>query len=498
MTIGIIEDDTLLHQALKTALQNAGYQTVSAYTKQEALTTITGSESLLLIDIGLPDGNGLACYKKIRENTEIPAIFLTARDEETDMLTAFDTGADDYVVKPFSMKVLLKRIEAVIGRNNREKQLACGEIILFPDKKQVYKNEKEIILTAREYQLLEYLMYNQGNVLTKENILEYVWGLDGQFVVDNTVSVTINRLRKKIETDAGSPIYVYQGKCRQKELKLLAECMEKILREEKIRETKAGEETLYARLESRLVRIQEMLNGRTEAAEKSKDEIQKLISEIAHQMRTPLANIRTYQELLEEEWSKTRTKTDENVDNYLNAMRSGEQQLEFLTEGFVKMSRLEQNMIQVRKEETDLLKTVRNCLGRIQKRAEEKQIAFRIELPQEVNCPHDANWIGEAIDNVLDNAVKYSRPGGIIEMRIQKNEMHAKITVKDNGLGIEKGEEHKIFQRFYRGKNVTTQKGYGIGLYLARKIIGLHGGFMIAKNRYSEKGLMIEINLPVC
>ena len=196
MTIGIIEDDTLLHQALKTALQNAGYQTVSAYTKQEALTTITGSESLLLIDIGLPDGNGLACYKKIREK------------EETDMLTAFDTGADDYVVKPFSMKVLLKRIEAVIGRNNREKQLACGEIILFPDKKQVYKNEKEIILTAREYQLLEYLMYNQGNVLTKENILEYVWGLDGQFVVDNTVSVTINRLRKKIETDAGSPIYL--------------------------------------------------------------------------------------------------------------------------------------------------------------------------------------------------------------------------------------------------------------------------------------------------
>ena len=296
----------------------------------------------------------------------------------------------------------------------------------------------------------------------------------------------------------GTAIYVYQEKCRQKELKLLAECMEKILREEKIRETKAGEETLYARLESRLVRIQEMLNGRTEAAEKSKDEIQKLISEIAHQMRTPLANIRTYQELLEEEWSKTGTKTDENVDNYLNAMRSGEQQLEFLTEGFVKMSRLEQNMIQVRKEETDLLKTVRNCLGRIQKQAEEKRIAFRIELPQEVNCPHDANWIGEAIDNVLDNAVKYSRPGGIIEMRIQKNEMHAKITVKDNGLGIEKGEEHKIFQRFYRGKNVTTQKGSGIGLYLARKIIGLHGGFMIAKNRYSEKGLMIEINLPVC
>ena len=212
MTIGIIEDDTLLHQALKTALQNAGYQTVSAYTKQETLTTITGSESLLLIDIGLPDGNGLACYKKIREKAEIPAIFLTARDEETDMLTAFDTGADDYVVKPFSMKVLLKRIEAVIGRNNREKQLACGEIILFPDKKQVYKNEKEIILTAREYQLLEYLMYNQGNVLTKENILEYVWGLVNYF---NIMFTGIVGRKKELE------IMRKIGMTRRQERKLL-------------------------------------------------------------------------------------------------------------------------------------------------------------------------------------------------------------------------------------------------------------------------------------
>ena len=140
MTIGIIEDDTLLHQALKTALQNAGYQTVSAYTKQEALTTITGSESLLLIDIGLPDGNG------------------------------------------------------------------------FPDKKQVYKNEKEIILTAREYQLLEYLMYNQGNVLTKENILEYVWGLVNYF---NIMFTGIVGRKKELE------IMRKIGMTRRQERKLL-------------------------------------------------------------------------------------------------------------------------------------------------------------------------------------------------------------------------------------------------------------------------------------
>ena len=211
MTIGIIEDDTLLHQALKTALQNAGYQTVSAYTKQEALTTITGSESLLLIDIGLPDGNGLACYKKIREKAEIPAIFLTARDEETDMVTAFDTGADDYVVKPFSMKVLLKRIEVAFRRNRGEDAgeqiLKCRNLTLYPQRKKAVSGENEISLTAKEYQLLEYLMKNQGQVLTKENILEHVWGIDGQYVVDNSVSVLVGRLRKKIEA-AGERPYI--------------------------------------------------------------------------------------------------------------------------------------------------------------------------------------------------------------------------------------------------------------------------------------------------
>ena len=124
------------------------------------------------------------------------------------MLAAFDTGADDYVVKPFSMKVLLKRIEVVLKRNGGTERLSCRELILYPARKQVFMAGQEIRLTAKEYQLLEYLMKNQGQVLTKENILEQVWGLDGQFVVDNTVSVTINRLRKKIEPDAGQPAYI--------------------------------------------------------------------------------------------------------------------------------------------------------------------------------------------------------------------------------------------------------------------------------------------------
>ena len=195
MTIGIIEDDSLLNQALEIALQNAGYYTISAHTRKEALDLLREKVDVFLIDIGLPDGNGIELYQELQMEKRIPAIFLTARDEEKEMLLAFDAGAQDYVVKP-----LLKR--------NPEERYMVGELTLYPDRKQVFTGKTEISLTAKEYQLLEYLMRNQGQVLTKENILETIWGVDGQFVVDNTVSVTINRLRRKIEPDGERQGYI--------------------------------------------------------------------------------------------------------------------------------------------------------------------------------------------------------------------------------------------------------------------------------------------------
>lgn len=208
MTIGIIEDDRLLNQALAIALKGAGYDTLCAHSKREALSLIGDSVNLLLVDIGLPDGDGVGFYREFRREKNIPAIFLTARDEERDMLAAYDTGAEDYVVKPFSMKVLLKRIDVVLKRRRQETRLFFQDLVLHTDSKQVYLKGQEILLTAKEFQLLEYFMRNQNQVLTKENILEKLWGLDGQFVVDNTVSVTVNRLRKKIEPDAGQPAYI--------------------------------------------------------------------------------------------------------------------------------------------------------------------------------------------------------------------------------------------------------------------------------------------------
>ena len=180
MTIGIIEDDRLLSRSLKVVLEKEGYRTLQVYTKKDAGQILQGTEELLLVDIGLPDGNGMELYHTLMKkwNRKIPAIFLTARDEEQEMLKAFDLGAEDYVVKPFSMKVLLKRIEVAFRRNRGEDAgeqiLKCRNLTLYPQRKKAVSGENEISLTAKEYQLLEYLMKNQGQVLTKENILEHV------------------------------------------------------------------------------------------------------------------------------------------------------------------------------------------------------------------------------------------------------------------------------------------------------------------------------------
>ena len=283
-------------------------------------------------------------------------------------------------------------------------------------------------------------------------------------------------------------MYCMQRRQREEELRKITKLTEDILKGQEIKAAASGEETLYAKIEHQLVRMQESMQGRRDAAEKSRDEIQKLISEIAHQMRTPLANIETYIGFMSENL------TDEESLRYLSAIENSEAKLYFLVESFIKMSRLEHHIIQIKKKEEDILKTIRNSLGQIQSWAEAKEIQFEITFPKTAVCKHDANWLGEAIYNILDNAVKYSEIGGKVEVSISENEMFLKIQVRDYGIGIESGEENHIFKRFYRVKRVTVQEGFGIGLYLTREIVNRHGGFLVVKRM--QPGLMMEMNLP--
>lgn len=207
--ITVIEDDKLLNQALAIALEKSGYQVSSGFSCREAMTLLKENPDLMLVDINLPDGSGISICRKAEEFGHIPVLFLTARDEEQDMLEAFEAGGDDYVVKPFQMSVLKKRIEAILRRSSKEEDLFLyRELKIDWKKKQVFYQKEQVNLSAKEFRLMELLVKNKGQILTKETILERVWDIDGQFVVDNTVSVTVNRLRKKIEPDPAHPVFI--------------------------------------------------------------------------------------------------------------------------------------------------------------------------------------------------------------------------------------------------------------------------------------------------
>ena len=208
-TIAVIEDDVLLNEALSRMLAGAGYQILRAHTLREGLDLIPQLPDLMIIDINLPDGEGTEACRQAREYSQIPVLILTARDEERDMIKAFDLGADDYLVKPFPMPVLLMHVEAILRRTaGEETGILYRGLKISPERKQVLRDGTEIRLSAREYALLELLARNKGKVVTKTMILEQVWDADGSFVEENTVNVTLNRLKKKIEPDPVNPVYI--------------------------------------------------------------------------------------------------------------------------------------------------------------------------------------------------------------------------------------------------------------------------------------------------
>ncbi len=206
--IGIVEDDMLLNAALKRMLEKEGYEVRIAASLREGEQLCEEPIDLLVIDWNLPDGEGIRLCAKTGGQKEILSILLTAKDEEEDVIRAFDAGADDYITKPFSSRILLKRVQAVLRRAEEKKIVSCQGLTLDLEKKQVWKHGEEILLTPKEFSLLEFLAKNKGRTLTKENILDAVWDKDGLYVGENTISVTINRLRKKIETDCADPVYI--------------------------------------------------------------------------------------------------------------------------------------------------------------------------------------------------------------------------------------------------------------------------------------------------
>lgn len=202
-TILLIEDDETIAFGIREALKRKAYDVKVCASMEEAwqrFIELKDEIRLILLDINLPDGNGFNLCRRIKEQKDVPVIFLTVQDEVDSVTRGLDMGADDYITKPFHLSVLESRIAAVLRRvvQKDETVLGCGKLRLYKERAQVYLGEDEVTVTATEYRLLEILMTNKGMTLPRNRILEKLWDAQGNFVNDNTLTVTVKRLREKL------------------------------------------------------------------------------------------------------------------------------------------------------------------------------------------------------------------------------------------------------------------------------------------------------------
>lgn len=205
----LIEDDKDLQEGLRFSLEMDGYEVDSVGTRKDGEILIHKNDyELIIMDCNLPDGNGFEICRRIRSKSQIPILMLTARDTEMDEVQALQSGVDDYMRKPFSLAVLKLRIGNLVRKNRIDNKIKVKDIILDKSNCKIYKDGREVAVSAIEYKLLLYLIENQGQVLSKDNILMNIWDNDGKFVDENIVSVNIRRLRIKIEEDSSNPQYI--------------------------------------------------------------------------------------------------------------------------------------------------------------------------------------------------------------------------------------------------------------------------------------------------
>lgn len=199
----LVDDEENIRFAVKRYLQKEGYEITLATTLAEAKDALRSDLDLILLDLNLPDGEGFDFLDFVREKSKIPIIFLTVRDNDEDLIRGLESGADDYIVKPFKLPVLKARMDTVLRWTKRDLDfqsiLQNEGVKLDKNLKKLYIDEKEKDLRLKEFQILCLFMENTGRTLTRELIIEAVWDIDSDFVYDNTLSVNIRRLRSKLE-----------------------------------------------------------------------------------------------------------------------------------------------------------------------------------------------------------------------------------------------------------------------------------------------------------
>lgn len=212
----LIEDNETIIIGLKYTLEQENFDVDIAKNIIEAKSKIKKYDyNIYLLDIVLPDGEGYEICKYVKEKGNYPVIFLTAKDEEKDVVQGLDMGADDYIIKPFRTRELVSRINSVLRRyentNIEEHKIQCKNIVIDSNTAKVYKDGKEVVLTSLEYRILLMLFNNKGILIKREQLLEKIWDIAGSFVNDNTLTVYIKRIREKLDDKNGEIIQTVRG-----------------------------------------------------------------------------------------------------------------------------------------------------------------------------------------------------------------------------------------------------------------------------------------------
>ena len=260
-----------------------------------------------------------------------------------------------------------------------------------------------------------------------------------------------------------------------------------MLNGEKLESRPYSEDDLWGMIYERLRELSNMYTHKNKEISEEKELLKELVSDISHQTKTPIANVKLYLEMMGED--------KENIPEYMKKLNLQVDKLDFLLQSMVKISRLETGTIKIQKQKLPITRTLAESIAAVVPKADKKKIQIFVECQENLAVEHDKKWTGEALFNILDNAVKYTQAEGRVYISVCRQEIFTRISIKDTGKGIAPERQGAVFNRFYREPEIHDSEGIGIGLYLARKIITMQNGYIELESQAGQ-GSTFKIYLP--
>ena len=513
----LLEDDKSLVTGLTLALGRAGYALDTARTLAEAgHLWQAGRYDLLMLDVTLPDGTGFDFCREVRRTSGVPILFLTASDEEMDIITGLDLGGDDYITKPFKLGVLLSRVHALLRRAGgfgaqQATELCSGGIRVDLLAGRAEKNGVPLELTAAEYKLLCLFLRSPGQVLTKETILNALWDCEGNYVDTGTEMCEMKFLEEDdvrqlfARLCTGLAAALLAAECaswalcpalclpllglfvllaagvlgsaaayfarRQKRLEEAAAQVRALLDGDATARLDSGREGQLYRLFHEVNEMAAVLNAHADREQREKQFLKNTMADISHQLKTPLAALNIYNGLLQ-----AGTDDAENVRELAELSEQELDRMEQLVQSLLKLTRLDAGTVQLEKTEQDLQGLLEQTARPFACRARQEQKQLAVAAEQGVCLCCDRVWMREAVGNLIKNALDHTRAGDTVTVEGSRFADFVRIRVVDTGTGIHPEDLPHLFKRFYRSRFAQDTPGIGLGLPLAKSIVEVHGG----------------------